>query len=259
MAAGFYCMAKKFPDKRCVYCLEYFEEITSDHVLPKAWYPDNTPENLEKWQVPSCYKCNQEHGRNEEELLLKLGLHFDPRNSQFRGVANKVTRAMTPSRGKSKRDRSKRQKRRDRTLRETKRMQDIESSGENVLPGFGFDPDGSAHLQLGVPVNRRNLRRFGEKVTRGVFYLLNDNMYIESDYELYVHVPTEAIPDEYHQMIRDHGKMYNCGPGIGVVMAVCSNDANSAMLKITIWNRLTVWGLITPRRADGMKLSCKDL
>lgn len=47
-------MLKKFSNTRCVYCLKHFEELTSDHVLPRAWYPDNVPENIEKWQVPSC-------------------------------------------------------------------------------------------------------------------------------------------------------------------------------------------------------------
>jgi len=64
-------MAKKSSNTRCVHCLEYFEELTSDHVLPKAWYPDDTPDNLEKWQVPACseYSGTRAHLTLENNLL----------------------------------------------------------------------------------------------------------------------------------------------------------------------------------------------
>ena len=53
-------MATTFYKMHCVYCLKLFEELTSDHVFPKSWYPETTPENLEKWQMPACVECNQE-------------------------------------------------------------------------------------------------------------------------------------------------------------------------------------------------------
>jgi len=45
-------MAKKFPQGRCIHCLEEFSSLTSDHVFPDSWYPETTPDNLEKWQMP---------------------------------------------------------------------------------------------------------------------------------------------------------------------------------------------------------------
>lgn len=241
-------MAKKFSNTRCVYCLEHFEELTSDHVLPKAWYPDNMPESLEKWQVPACHKCNWEHGRNEEELLLKLGLHFDPRDGNFKGIAKKVVRSMSPSHGKTKRDREKRRKRKNHILKEIRQVLNLDFSKSNILPGFGYDPKFSPHRQIPLLVPEKELHKFSEKVTRGVFYLVNNNIYIESDCDCKVYVPAENFPQECRQVIRQYGKEYNCGPGIGVIMAVCFDDARSAILEISIWDRLKICSVITPRK-----------
>ena len=241
-------MAKKFFNTRCVYCLSHLEELTSDHVLPKAWYPDNTPENLEKWQVPACHKCNWEHGRNEEELLLRLGLHFNPQEGHLKGIANKVVRSMSPSRGKSKRDREKRRKRKNRILKEIKRASTVDICKSSVLPGFGVEPTSSLHRQLPLLVSEQKLRKFSEKVTRGVFYLVNNHVYIESDCECEVYVPAENFPPECRRVIWQYGKEHNCGPGIGVVMAVCFDDAHSALLEISIWDRLRICSIISPRK-----------
>jgi len=153
-------MAKKFFNTRCVYCLKRFEKLTSDHVLPRAWYPDNTPENLEKWQVPACPACNREHGINEEELLLKLGLHFDPQRGNMKGIAKKVIRSMSPSRGKSKQDREKRRKQNIRTKKEIKKALNLVPSQSNILPGFGFNRKFSLQHQLPLLVSEEQLQKF---------------------------------------------------------------------------------------------------
>jgi len=56
-------MGKKFSNCRCVHCLRFFKVLTSDHVFPVSWYPETTPDNLEKWQMPSCKKCNEKYGK----------------------------------------------------------------------------------------------------------------------------------------------------------------------------------------------------
>lgn len=68
-------MAKN-PDKgKCVHCLTDPVDRNWDHMFPKSWYPDTTPENLEKWQIPSCIACNARYGKlmapAEEALKLQ--------------------------------------------------------------------------------------------------------------------------------------------------------------------------------------------
>ena len=43
-------------------------------MFPKAWYPDATPKDLEKWQIPSCLDCNQRYGKIENDLLGRVAL-----------------------------------------------------------------------------------------------------------------------------------------------------------------------------------------
>ncbi len=238
-------MAKNFSNTRCVYCLENFEELTSDHVLPKSWYPDNTPDNLEKWQVPSCYKCNQEHGRNEEELLLRLGLHFDPQEGGFKNIAGKVSRSVNPIYGKSKRDRQKRLKQRNRVKKEVRRGLKINFSKSNILPGFGFNPDFALSEQPPILVPAEKLKKFGEKVTRGFFYWRNET-YIEKDYDIRIFVIGGNL-QQARELLRPYGKEYNCGTGIQIIVADCIDDKHSAVLEIIIWDRLRVHSAITLR------------
>jgi hypothetical protein len=40
-------------------------------------YPDTTPENLEKWQIPSCLECNQRLGKLENDLIGRIALTLD--------------------------------------------------------------------------------------------------------------------------------------------------------------------------------------
>jgi hypothetical protein len=65
-------MAKKIG--KCVHCLKDNVELTEDHMFPKAWYPDTTAENLEKWKIPSCLECNQRLGKLERDLIGRLAL-----------------------------------------------------------------------------------------------------------------------------------------------------------------------------------------
>lgn len=99
-------MAKKFPPGHCVHCTKYFDELTSDHVFPQAWYPKSTPPNLEKWQVPACTKCNRDYGRLEEELLLLIGTCLSNERLESLGIGTKVVNAVDPSRGRNEKDES---------------------------------------------------------------------------------------------------------------------------------------------------------
>jgi hypothetical protein len=51
---------------KCAYCNKQ-EKETDDHVPPKSFYPTPRPSNL--ITVPSCLKCNQGLGKDEEFFL----------------------------------------------------------------------------------------------------------------------------------------------------------------------------------------------
>src|SRR5260221_632007 len=78
-------MAKNPGTGRCVHCLKEAQERNWDHVFPKAWYPDTTAADMEKWQIPSCVACNDRYGRLERDLIGRLGLALDANNPASAG------------------------------------------------------------------------------------------------------------------------------------------------------------------------------
>src|SRR5258707_602015 len=93
-------MAKK--TGKCVHCLKDNVELTSDHMFPKAWYPDATPKDLEKWQIPSCLDCNQRYGKLENDLLGRVALTLDAKNPLLPGLLKRRCAPSIPLRPATK-------------------------------------------------------------------------------------------------------------------------------------------------------------
>src|ERR1700733_10031207 len=89
-------MTAKATKGQCVHCLRDGCAITFDHGLPDSWYPDSTPAHVQHWTAPSCEKCNNELGRLERDLLIRLVLCIDPKKEAVSGLAAKVLRSFGP-------------------------------------------------------------------------------------------------------------------------------------------------------------------
>src|SRR4029079_15657963 len=87
--------------------------------FPVSWYPDSTPENLERWKFPACAPCNAEYGKLEQDLLLRAGLCLDPATLQASGIPERVLRSIAPEHAKNEHDRRVREARRRKILEET--------------------------------------------------------------------------------------------------------------------------------------------
>jgi hypothetical protein len=98
-------MAKKLGPGKCFHCGKDVPERTWDHIFPQGWYPDNSPENVEKWKMPSCRPCNAEYGRIEDELGIIIPLCLGPDAPNARGMYEKALRALDPSKGRNYKDR----------------------------------------------------------------------------------------------------------------------------------------------------------
>ena len=107
-------MSKRFPPGKCIHCLKDFESLTSDHLLPKAWFPKDMPENIERWQIPSCSECNKNYGKLEEDLLVAFSHCLDQKDPLCKGLYIKVKRSITPSAGRNEQDSEKRKNKRAR-------------------------------------------------------------------------------------------------------------------------------------------------
>src|SRR5882724_9400591 len=128
-------MTRKEQVGRCVHCLKDHVELTSDHMFPKAWYPDATPQNLEKWQFPACVECNNRYSKIERDLLNRFALALDTKHPASVGLVDAALRAMDPNAGHNEKDAAAREARLKKVLAEIYRGEEIPE--DQIIPGLG--------------------------------------------------------------------------------------------------------------------------
>ncbi len=236
---------------RCVLCLKPFNESvkedkkTVEHIFPKAWYPENTPINLEKWRVPSCQKCNNDYSRIEQDLLVCLGLGLFNSDENAPGIIQKARRSVDPNCAKNERDRQKR-------LMLKKRIAGNLSSTDQIpqkamIPNFGPPPNikGTQPVLL---IKADHIKLFTEKIVRGLTFLL-DGYLIEPDYSIDYHLLNDKDSEPHLNKICKLGETYHKGPGIVVRRAVASNDKIGSFYHIEVWGRLKIFAIVTKVKA----------
>jgi hypothetical protein len=240
-------MAKKFKAGKCAHCLSFCNSLTSDHVFPKSWYPTTTPHNIEKWQMPSCKRCNKKYGIIENDLLIRFGLCFDPSEFESLGISDKALRALNPLYAKNEKDRVARFKKREKIKRE---MFNFKSDiGKSTLPGFGKENYPNLSQPIAIGIKSEHITAIGEKIIRGTQYVLwNRIITVDKNIEvLFVHEPHSK---QFGKMIEKHGAKYHRGPGIVVGIATPNDEPENAFYEIIIWGRLKMYGSILHKDPD---------
>jgi hypothetical protein len=77
-----------------VHCRGTLTEATKDHVFPSSWYPDTTPDEVQRWTAPSCERCNAYFGRLETDLLVFLAYCINPQKAPAQRLYERVRRMM---------------------------------------------------------------------------------------------------------------------------------------------------------------------
>jgi hypothetical protein len=234
-------MSKKPDPGLCVHCLQHSPERNWDHVIPKSWYPDTTPANLEKWKIPSCPKCNSSYGQLEQALLVRLGLCIDRKIAVASGISEKAVRALDPKSAKNEKDRRNRIAQRTAILDEMKRAGEL--SDEGYFPNFGPPPGVSGKGLPRVLISQDTLLKLGQKLIRGITYIDTQEVIPEA-YEIQVSFPHENDVDDVTQMIKRFGKTEHRGPGVLIERARLSEDRLHALFKITLWGRVRIYGSV---------------
>ena len=233
----------------CIHCLKHFDELTWDHVLPKSWYPDTTPENLEKWKIPSCKECNKRYGELEEYLLFRLGLCIGPEEAKAAGISEKALRSIKPEYAKNDRDKRIRQGKREKIVKELIHFKELPKEG--VFPDFGPQPHLVYGRYLGVLVSCEKLEALGEKLVRGITYL-TENQLISEEHRIQVNFIEDGKAPQVQQLFETHTKVYHRGPGFVVARASAADDPISAILKIQIWGRLNIYAGVYRKEYEKM-------
>lgn len=230
------------PAGKCVHCLADPVERDWDHVFPQSWYPEETPENIEKWKVPSCIDCNSRYGRMESDLLSRLILSLDPEAPASRSVIDAAMRSMRPSAGRNDKDRRHRAARRQRILDDTRQGADIPEGGR--IPGMGERWGRAPEDQIAVLVPADSLNKMAEKIVRGIFFV-EDGKFIEPPYAIELCFLEGEAERFWKTMLDKFGKTYERLPGIVVRRAVTPEDGISSIFEILLWQQFRMYAHVT--------------
>jgi len=238
-------MAKRFPPCRCAHCLKDCDTPTSDHVLPRSWYPTTTPENTERWQMPSYEECNQKYGQIESDLRFRLALGTDPAAPQSLGIAQSVHRSLNPSKAKREKDQRARKRQFDKLRDMVIPLSVVQA--DNILPTFGPVAGTATEDLIPIGIPTAEWEAFGIKLARGSTFVLEGN-YIEQDHKVDVLPPMDEGDERAQKIrraIREHGTCHTLGPGFNVGKGFAFAEKNNASLltPITLF-RFEIWGRV---------------
>jgi len=222
---------------KCVHCLCEPVLLTSDHVFPRAWYPDATRPDVLKWQVPACRDCNSAYRRLEQDLLLRLGLCINPVAAATSGIVTKVLRLLDPRYAKNEKDRRARQAKKDKILRGNQ----IPRSA--IYPGFGGKWNRPPELQQAITIPANSIRRLTEKIVRGIFWL-EDDKFLDPPYRVTFYPMEDAQAAPFAALLDKHGKTSAHEPGIIVRRAVAIEDNTSSIFNIEICSTFKMYAVV---------------
>lgn len=224
-----------------MHCLRQEVDLTWDHVIPLSWYPESTPEDLEKWKVPSCEECNRTYGTLENDLLLRMGLCLDPADARAAGIADKALRAIKPEYAKNEKDRRAREAKRKKILDE---KFTIDRNTTGYFPGFG--PGDNPPSRTAILISQDALRRFGEKLARGITYLETGEL-IADEYRVQVAFVHDHDVGRVEEIFRRHATRTFRGPGVLVERAALRDEPVTALFRITLWGRFKSYLSVHPK------------
>jgi hypothetical protein len=231
--------------KRCVHCLNYFDEITDDHLFPKSWYPENTSPKTQRITIPSCDKCNKEYGKIEEELKTRMGLATNPENEGSQGILTSVKKSMDGAKGRNEKDSK------IRAFKKAKMAKDLfevdEKENKGVFPSLDPPKYNQGEKRAAVPVDAEMIDKFGKKLVKGIIYH-ESKQYVENPYTIKVMVMKESADNPVDKVLEQQGKTYDFGPGLSVRKAGINDDPIGSVFEITIWQQFRLRAFVLPKK-----------
>ncbi len=233
-------MRKRFGSGACIHCGVHTDKLTGDHVFPESWYPDSTPEGLEKWQAPACEQCNHEFGKLEKRLFRQLAMGVEPWTVGAEGIADRAIRSFDPEAAKNDADRKHREAARERVRRSLRTIAMVPETPA-LLPNIG-----TLHLSDSNAIEvvaGSDLTLFMKKVVRGFSYLATGQV-LPAEYVIRL-IPTDKYAQIPNALLDSPATIFERGPGLRVERHYSSDDPYAALFRIQFWGRYefiaTVW------------------
>lgn len=245
-------MSKKFINQYCVHCLGYFEDLPEDHIFPESWYPDSTPQNMEKWVAPACFGCNNKLGRIEDETYKKLALCLSGNEIAASGVSVKANLLYKPSLAKDKRDKG----RKEANIR--KLIPDLmytDKMPKGLMKNCGPKEGDSEKLLLVHISILELLDPFAKKVIRGLEFKFRNKLIDRNVRKITIIHPVVGIENiassemlELNNILNKNGVKVDRGPGFVVRHAI--DIHGTSLYHVIIWGKVEMWGSVS---GEGLK------
>lgn len=232
-------------DGRCTHCREPLTKSTKDHVFPSSWYPDTTPEDVQRWTAPSCESCNGHFGELEKDLLVFLACCIDPTKPAAQGLYERARRTMGIGvDGLSKEEKRHREARRRKLVNDARPYSP--EVQPHIIPGLGPHPEASVSSQMQLPIKADDIHAVVKKIVRGCEYWLAGGRIVEPPYEIEVFFPTKT-PEFVDQLLTAFalGPVY-LGPGLRIRRGGAHDDSLTALYELVMWDTLTLYASILP-------------
>lgn len=214
-------------------------------MFPTSWYPATTPENVQRWTVPSCAPCNNRLGSIEKELFVRLAICVDPQKAEASGLSAKALRSMgVNAEGISLGERLKRRALKRKVIRSMKPYKPNMETFPGLGPHAGFAPES----QVATTFPADQVEEVAKKIVRGCEYSLANGRIIEEPYRLAVHfVHEDKIPQAVTRIFGGpSAETTHLGPGFVVTRAEAHDEPGSVVYKIVLWGTVVIYASILP-------------
>lgn len=245
-------------DGRCIHCRGLLTETTKDHVFPSSWYPDTTPDEVQRWTAPSCRSCNESFGELEKELLVFLACCINPTKPAARGLYERVRRTMGIGvEGLSAEEKQHREARRRKLLNQAQPYSP--EVQPHIIPGLGPHPEAPVSSQKQLTIKADDIHAVVKKIVRGCEYWLAAGRIVEPPYEIEVFFPTET-PELVAQLLAAFALgPVHLGPGLRIRRGGAHDDSLTALYELVIWDTLAVYASILPPAASERGISHEEI
>lgn len=247
--------------KRCVHCLTELTPpaksgttpldtaATKDHVFPKQWFPDNTPQNLNRWTVPACARCNRELGAIEKRLLNTIILCLDVTRPEIAGIYQRVKKGLAIGLTEEERKQLEpnelhaREQEKKKLLESIRPLDELSSDeAKSIFPGLGVWD--TPQRQFTLTIKEKDIRREAEKMVRGCEYQIAKR-YVEPPYAVEVHFVHEGdVPDEIWKIVEKSAVSYDIGAAFRVKRATPHDEPLVVFYRIDFWGHVVVYAFI---------------
>jgi hypothetical protein len=221
--------------RQCIYCLDQvsLSDITDDHIIAGAWYPDSTPATVQRWTAPACGRCNNSFSSVEQYVHTRLSACIDPTDFAAAGMWEQARNSMDPGRAKKDCDQQHRVRQRAAFRRCLTEMPEPSTA---TLPFSLSNFENGSRTALFIESDK--LESLVGKWARGVYYKLHDQpLSLAAGISVSYPQPGEAA--FIFAEIWNHVRSIGFGPGIQIFYFTAEDQTRRADLYVfRIWNQV---------------------